>query len=212
MPREHPTGRATAVFERMWKQGDPWESEHSEYDQASYSCQLALLEGRRYGRALELGCGAGFFTRRLAQMASRVLAIDVAPSAISRARVNVTDERIDFRVVDAVEYDPRTEGPWDLIVMSETIYALASVHTFYDVAVLATSLCEATAEGGRFLMANTIWEKDLLARPSMIRTYRDLFVNVGYELETEKVLRGVKHGTELEAVITLFTKPGRGDA
>jgi len=50
----------------MWRQGNPSSHETSEYDQASYDRQLDLLRDRRYARALELGCGSGSFTHRLA--------------------------------------------------------------------------------------------------------------------------------------------------
>jgi SAM-dependent methyltransferase len=194
------------AFERMWRRGNPWRHEDSAYDQASYGRQLGLLEDRRYAQALELGCGSGSFTHRLVQIADRVVAIDVAPSAIERARRTVTGDGIDFRAIDVMDYDASAEGPWDLIVMSETIYAVASHYSFFDVASLATRLFDATAHGGRLLMANTVWPKDLLARAELVRTYRDLFVNIGYSLEAEDDFRGVKNGIELEALISLFAK------
>ena len=32
--------------------------------------------------------------------------------------------KIDFRVANIMQYNPRAEGPWDLVVMTETIYCL----------------------------------------------------------------------------------------
>jgi hypothetical protein len=40
----------------------------------------------RYPRVLELGCEAGHFTRLLDQLADRIVAFDIAPPAIARAR------------------------------------------------------------------------------------------------------------------------------
>jgi hypothetical protein len=67
-----------------------------------------------------------------------------------------------------------------------------------------------TAPGGRFLLANTFGETvGYLLRPWLICTYRDLFLNVGFQREHEEVFRGTKNGVQLEALITLLQRPGR---
>jgi hypothetical protein len=75
------------------------------------------------------------------------------------------------------------------------------------VAWLASELHAATRAGGRLLMANTCGGvDDHLMHPWIIRTYRDLFVNVGYELTSEKTFSGVKQGAQLDVLISLFTR------
>jgi len=195
------------TFEGAWRVGDPWDLETSALDQESYARQLALVGDRRYGRVLEIGCAAGAFTRRLAALADRVLALDVAPSAIERARQDVPPN-VDFRVGDAMELDPVREGPWDLVVMSETIYYLGWLYTFFEVGWLADQLFEATESGGRFLMANTYGSSSQsLMQPWLIDTYRDLFANVGFKLEARESFRSEKGGAEFETAIWLFEKP-----
>ena len=49
--------------------------------------------------------------------------------------------------------------------------------------------------------------KSYLHRPWLIRTYRDLFRNVGYSLNIEKAFTGEKNGVALEAMICVFEKP-----
>ena len=46
-----------------------------------------------------------------------------------------------------------------------------------------------------------------LLRPWLISTYRDLFLNVGFQPEHEEVFRGAKDGIQLEALITLLQRP-----
>ena len=59
-------------------------------------------------------------------------------------------------------------------------------------------------------MANTFGGvEDYLLRPWVIRTYRDLFLNVGYRLEAEEIFRGSKDGAALETLISLFAKGGK---
>ena len=203
--------QAENFFDDLWRRGDPWALETSEFEQARYAALLTMLGGRRYGRALEIGCGAGHFTRLLAGVADRVVGLDVAPAAVERARAaDVSSARVDVRLANVMDYDPRTEGPWDLIVMSETIYYLGWLYSFFDIAYLASELHAATASGGRLLLANTCGGvNDYLLRPWAIRTYRDLFLNVGYRLVTEEVFRGSKEGVDLEVLISLFDRtPG----
>jgi SAM-dependent methyltransferase len=100
--RERLAQTAQSFFEERWRDRDPWEVEDSELDQASYACQVALLEGERYGSVLELGCGSGSFTQKLADIADRVLAVDIAPSAIERAReLQLGPRTVEFRIANS---------------------------------------------------------------------------------------------------------------
>jgi SAM-dependent methyltransferase len=197
------------TFEGAWRVGDPWDLETSALDQESYARQLALVGDRRYERALELGCAAGAFTRRLAGLADYVLAVDVAPSAIERAQ-GEAPRNVEFRIADAMELDPAVEGPWDLVVLSETIYYLGWLYTFFEVGWLAAQLFAATQPGGRFLMANTYAgsRSHSLMQPWLIDSYRDLFSNVGYSAVAEERFRSEKGEVEFETLVSLFEKPG----
>lgn len=205
--RESSGRRARSFFEDLWRRGDPWELETSELDQSRYARQIAVLGERHYPQVLEIGCGAGAFTRLLASRSGHVVALDIAPAAIARAVAKPTPEHVEFRVANVMEYDPCREGPWDLVVLAETIYFLGWLYAFFDVAWLAAELFSATRDGGRLLLANTFGGiEDPLLRPWIIRTYRDLFLNAGYRLEAEEILRGVKNDVPLEVLISLFFK------
>jgi len=198
--------KAESFFEDLWKRGDPWKLETSEFEQAKYDREIAILPGRRYPRALEIGCGAGAFTRHLARVADGILALDISPTAIDRARASGINS-VDFRVANIMDYNPRAEGPWDLVVMNETICYLGWLYSFFDVAWLAAELFAATRDEGQLLMANTCGGvEDYLLLPWIIRTYHDLFLNVGYRLKAKEIFRGVKNGVEIEVLISLFTK------
>jgi SAM-dependent methyltransferase len=200
--------KAQEFCDDLWQRGDFWNFESSEYEQARCARLIAMLDGRRYARALEIGCGAGYFTRLLTRLADRVVAFDIAPAAIARARTQGADlQTVDFRVANAMDYEWRTEGPWDLIVFSDTICYLGWLYTFFDIAWFAAELFAATRPGGRLLLSNTmdpVYDKLLL--PHIIRTYRDLFLNVGYRLETEEIFRGTKNGVDFEILISLLAK------
>jgi SAM-dependent methyltransferase len=205
--RQRITERAQAFFENLWNRGDPWKLDTSEFEQAKYELEIEILRGRRYSRALEIGCGAGAFTRSLAHVADQTVALDISPTAIARAQATAGLESIDFRVANVMDYNPRAEGPWDLVVMSETIYYLGWLYPFFDVAWLAAELFAATRDEGQLLMGNTCGGvEDYLVRPWIIRTYRDLFLNVGYRLDCEEIFRGKKDGADIEVLISVFGK------
>ncbi len=207
--RERVSQHAREFFDGLWCRGDPWDIEGAALTRREHDRMMALLDGRRYGRVLEIGCGAGVFTRRLSTIADAVVALDIAPAAIERARaLNAGPAAVEFRVANVMDYDPRIGGPWDLVVMAELIYLLGWLYPFFDVAWLASQLFSASSDGGRLLLANTTYgmEHPLLL-PWIIRTYHDLFRNVGYETESEETLRGVKDGVELEILISRFVKP-----
>jgi SAM-dependent methyltransferase len=200
--------KAQEFCEDLWQRGDFWSFENSVYERARCEYLFSMLVGRRYARVLEIGCGAGYFTRFLTRLADQIVALDIAPAAIARARERGTDlHTVDFRVANIMDYTWRDAGPWDLIVFCDTICYLGWLYSFFDVAWLATELYATTSRGGRLLLANTmdaVYDKLLL--PHIIRTYRDLFLNAGYRLDTEEIFRGTKNGVEFEILTSLLLK------
>ena len=203
-------GRAAAYFSDLWRGGDPWDLETSPFEQAKYDAQLALIDagGRRYGRALEIGCAAGAFTRRLATRCESVVALDIAEPAIALARSRTRATNVDYRVGNIMQWDAELDDNWDLVVLAETVCYLGWLYPFFDVAWLAHRLHEGTRPGGRLLLANTCGGvDDYLLRPWIIRTYHDLFRNAGFAVQQDTVFRGVKNGAEIQALITLAERP-----
>jgi SAM-dependent methyltransferase len=201
--------KAFEFAEGLWQRGDVWEFDTSEFERARWARLIEVLDGARYPRGLELGCGAGHFTRLLTRLVDNIVAFDIAPSAIARARAaEANSTTIDYRVGNVMDCGWRAEGPWDLVVMNETICYLGWLYPFFNVAWFASEIHAATRPGGRFLMANSMDEQyDKLLLPHIIRTYRDLFLNVGFRLAREEILTGTKHDVRFDVLISLFEKP-----
>jgi predicted TPR repeat methyltransferase len=213
--RELVDQKIRTFMDNLWERGDPWDFESSAYERDRCVQLLKMLDGRRYARVLEIGCGAGYLTRLLAPHADRLVALDISQAAIERARDLSADQTgVDFRVANIMDYQPQVDGPWDLIVFSDTIYYLGWLYPFFDVAYLAVQLFDATCSGGRLMLANSMGaDDDWLLRPWIIRTYRDLFVNVGYAIESEEVYKATKKGVDFEVLMTLYRKlPHEGSA
>lgn len=206
--RESTNRKMQSFFDDLWQPGDPWDLQASEFEQRRCSRLLEILSARRYGKALEIGCATGVFTRLLTRVADRLVALDVSQNAIERAKASwLGPDSTEFRVANIIEYDPRAEGPWDLVIMSDMIYFLGWLYPFFDIAWLAMELFAATSIRGQLLLANCYGGPgDHLMQPALIRTYRDLFINVGYQVNTEDIFRGSKNGVDIDVLITLFEK------
>jgi SAM-dependent methyltransferase len=207
--REQTAAKARSFFNDLWSRGDFWELESSEFERARYRRLIAALDPSGYDRVLEIGCGAGAFSRLLAPLSRSLLALDVSSTAIASAQTTCgTLRQTKFRVANIMDYDPKQEGPWNLIVMSETICYLGWLYSFFDVCWLASELFAATAPGGHLLLSNTEGDfGDPLLLPAVINTYHDLFPNVGYRTDAEGIFRGEKNGVSLDVVISLYQKP-----
>jgi predicted TPR repeat methyltransferase len=206
--REVVAQKIRTFMDSLWERGDPWDIESSPYERDRCVQLLKMLEGKRYARVLEIGCGAGYLTRLLAPHADQLVALDISQTAIERARALSTRQTgVDFRVANIMEYKPQADAPWDLIVFSDTMCYLGWLYPFFDVAYLAVQLFDATRNGGRLMLANSMGENDdWLLRPWIIRTYRDLFVNVGYTIEAEEFYKAAKKGVDFEVLMTLYRK------
>lgn len=199
-------------YERVWTAGDAWDFETSAYERDRHAFLASMVADRRYRRVVEIGCGSGCLTVLLRGLADHVLAIDVATAAIERARSRAAPESapgtVEFLAANAMDHDFAEGGPWDLVVLAETVYSLGWLYPFFDLGMLALELRDALAPGGRLLLSNTYGaERDWLMRPFLIDTYRDLFVNVGLAVERETVFTGVKDGEEFRVLTTLLERP-----
>jgi SAM-dependent methyltransferase len=74
--------------------------------------------------ALEIGCGKGEFSRRLAEHSQRVLAMDLSPEMIRIARASSAHvPNIDFQIADVMSYDLPPES-FDCIASIATLHHL----------------------------------------------------------------------------------------
>ena len=142
------------AFEQRYRERpDPWNFQTSPYEQTRYKVTLAALTQPRYSYAFEPGCSLGELTALLAQRCEQVLATDVSPSAVRRARQrcsayeNVRIECADLR-------DLQLEARPDLIVLSEIAYYFDSE----QLADLARQLGNVLREGGTLLAVHWLGE------------------------------------------------------
>jgi 2-polyprenyl-3-methyl-5-hydroxy-6-metoxy-1,4-benzoquinol methylase len=82
-------GQAGSPFDHLYAEThDPFgvELPQYRYQQRKYACLLSMLPQRHYRNILDVGCGLGTFTRKLAPFGEQVLGTDISGEAISQAR------------------------------------------------------------------------------------------------------------------------------
>lgn len=114
-----------AAFEQFYaKEHDPFGFDRNPYEAGKFAHLIEALDGRRYGRALEIGCSIGSFTEKLADVCDEVVGTDISQIAVDRTRErlqgksNVRIERMTFPV-------ELPQGTFDLIVCSDVLYYLS---------------------------------------------------------------------------------------
>jgi len=121
--RRGPSEQSSAAeFESLYREKpDPWNFAASEYERGRYAATLGSLQREHYASAFEPGCSVGELTALLAARCERLLAIDIAPSAIARARARCAHlPQVELRCADVWEELPTQS--FDLIVFSEIGY------------------------------------------------------------------------------------------
>ncbi len=110
-----------AAFEAKYAaEPDPWRFTTSPYELGRYHSILELLSRDHYQSGYEPACSLGVLTARLAPRCDRLLAVDVAPTAVAVARRRCQDLP-NTRVEIGSVAEPRREV-FDLIVFSELGY------------------------------------------------------------------------------------------
>ena len=159
---------------------------------------INLLEPRAGERILDLGCGSGQLTAKIAESGAHVMGVDRSEEMIAEARRNFP--ALKFDVADAANFSVDT--PVD------AVFSNAALHWVKDADGVANSVARALRPGGRFVLemggkGNTQAVMDALrevAGPIETPWY---YPSVG---EYTSLLE--RHGFEI-AFATLFDRPTR---
>jgi SAM-dependent methyltransferase len=142
--------RPAAYFEALYAQNpDPWGFESSPYEAAKYAATLAALGRPNFGAALEVGCSIGVLTEKLAARCGHLLAVDISPTALAKARARCAGlAHVSFLERAIPQGWPA--GRFDLILFSEILYFLSAAAIRTTAALAASSL----APGGEIVLVN----------------------------------------------------------
>lgn len=121
------TGGSSA-FERLHRdKADPWEVAERFYEQRKRALTIASLPRPRFCRTLEIGCSVGALTKDLAAVSDNLLALDTSDTAVRRTNeALIMNDAASARLATVPRDWPHEDGPFDLVVLSETGYFLSS--------------------------------------------------------------------------------------
>lgn len=111
-----------------------------------------LLELRPGETVLDIACGNGAFSRRMAQLGAQVVAFDFSERFLARAKERTTEhkDRIDYRLLDATdESQLLTLGKrrFDAAVATMALMDMATIEP------LMSALSQLLKQGGRFVFS-----------------------------------------------------------
>ena len=142
-------------FERLYRDDpDPWRFATSSYEREKYAATVAALPRARFARGFEVGCSIGVLTRQLAAHCDRLLAVDVAETALAQARERCADlDQVAFaRMAVPGEWPSQEQagGRFDLVLFSEVLYYLG----LDGIAEAARRTLACLEPGGAVLLVN----------------------------------------------------------
>jgi SAM-dependent methyltransferase len=102
---------------------DPFGAKDSKYELSKQDRLLELLSRRDSQSGLDVGCGNGFLTRRIASHCQHLSGIDFSSRAIQLAQENCQDHsNISLALADIRDY--KSPSQFDLLICSEVLYYL----------------------------------------------------------------------------------------
>lgn len=99
---------------------DPWDFEHSAYEQSKFKATCKALFRGRYAAAFELGCGNGQLASHLSEVSDRYVGMDAVDKALASAKETVPAGTF----LTGFYPCPLPNETFDLIVLSEILYFL----------------------------------------------------------------------------------------
>ncbi len=147
------------------------------------------MEPSRDKVVLEIGCGLGRMTRRLSELYRRVLALDVSPEMLARARENLADrDNVEWIQGSGEDLARIADGSVDHVFSYIT---LQHVPTSAAVLTYITEAGRALAAGGRAGLQ--------VRRPSMPAAAIDVAAQLGRALGGRRTLAPAWRGTRVGA-------------
>jgi len=155
-------GKFIGAFEEMYQDvDDPWH--HGDATAIHYDLALLLLKrcaNLNKGSVLDLGCGKGAFTARLKVSfpSARIIGVDIAPTAIRKAKKKYHHLGIEFKAFDVREYPSMADKigrDFELVVMSDLMW-----YVLPEFENIVGHLGKIVRKGGWLLIDQTFYEPD----------------------------------------------------
>lgn len=161
---------------------DPFSYSTNPYEMSRLAALDAALGPAPLGRVLEAACAEGHLTAALAPRAQELLALDISPVALERARRRAPSAR--FVEADLLTWEPGADAPFDAIVVAEVLYYLDRPGVAGAFSGLFPRIAGWLKPGGRLVMSHAFAGDSELAHR---RSFRERFERAGLRLVDETI-------------------------
>ncbi|MEJ0053545.1 MAG: class I SAM-dependent methyltransferase [bacterium] len=163
-------------MDRVYQRGGMWGREQGVAD---IKAAIGLINSRRYARCLDLGTGRGQYAEEAAPHCGEVLAIDISPEAVERAKERLGHiPNIRFSVANLRTFG--SSEPFDLVILGDTLYYLGDLRFPLEFRKAIANIVRLVAPEGRILMVNYISPG---RSEKQLREYAALFQAEGMRIE-----------------------------
>jgi len=155
-----------------------------------------ILRNMPCGKVLDIGCGTGVLTHKIAELAEEVIGIDLSPAMVEKAKAMYSG--IEFIVMDACEM------PWENYF--DTVFSNAVLHFIREQDILLDNINKVLVPGGLFICefgasGNMTALLDAVSRACLKRG-KPYSLRFYYPEENEYRLMLEKHGFTAEDIYT----------
>ena len=161
---------------RAYQSPDPWNRENRIGDIDS---AVELVSDQRYGICLDVGTGIGHYAERMAKICDKVIAIDISPEAIKKAK---KISNVEYQVANIRTYIAPAQ--FDLIVLGDVLYYLGDVRFPKEFDKLIAHIYGLLKPMGRILISSRLG----FTQDSHITH----FLEQGLKIEKEKIFNDGK--------------------
>ena len=207
-----------AYYRERAREYDEWFHRHGRYDRGPEhtrrwwdevaEVRAALERAAPRGHILELACGTGIWTERLAPHAAHLTAVDASPEALAINRLRVAAPNVDYQCTDLFAWQPTATYDFVFFGFWLTHVPPARFDTFWAL------VGQALAEGGTVFLVDTRVQPEMRIDGSLnggaaIRTLNDgrqfQIVKIFYEpAQLRERLHGLGWYADLHATATFF--------
>jgi len=150
---------ARFAFEKAYGElDDPWASADPcyHYQAKKYAHLMECLPvGRRFARALDIGCGLGMLSVHLAERADQVIGIDIAQAAVNLAIGRASAySNVTFQQANILDLPASIDGRFDLVVIADVLYYLHAPIRTTALKSLSMRIAQLLVPGGVCLLAD----------------------------------------------------------
>ena len=103
---------------------------------------------------LDVGCGTGELTKRLASFGNKIIGIDISENMLQEAHKRNSDEKIEYIKTSAEDYLEETNKQFDVII------SIAALHHMNEEKILEMMKIKLT-ENGKILILDIVKEKTI---------------------------------------------------